>query len=299
MNFAVTMKAPQRLSSRFVRRAMMMSRSLLIALLAASSFAFLPGPARAQERAQDDDPPPRGWTITLGPGVRFAPKYPGADDLGLGPMPIFDLRRRGAPLTFEAPDESIGMGLIGGDDEGFEIGPAVNLQGKRQEEDVGAAVGDVPFTIEAGAFAQVFVADNLRLRVEGRRGVGGHDGWLGDLSADFVVRDRDTYVFSIGPRLRWADNRYHDAYFGVTAPVALATGLPAYNPGSGIYAYGAAAGLSVMLNDHWGLYAMAGYDRLVGDAGDSPIVAGFGSRDQFTAGIGISYSFNVARLFGR
>ena len=29
------------------------------------------------------------------------------------------------------------------------------------------------------------------------RGWTAHEGWVGDLSADFVLRDRDTYVFSI------------------------------------------------------------------------------------------------------
>lgn len=263
--------------------------SLLVGLAAASGFFFLPTPVAAQDEA-----PRRARIVTIGPGVQLRPKYPGADDLGLSPMPIIGFRREGAPLPIEAPDESWGFGLLD-DDSPFDIGPAINLQSKRQDEDVGAAVGDVPFTIEAGAFAQLSFGDNFRLRAEGRRGIGGHDGWLGDLSADFVLRDDDNYVFTIGPRARWADNRYHDAYFGVTPAVAVAAGIPAFNPGSGIYAYGAAAGLTVMLDERWGLYTYAAYDRLTGDAADSPIVAAFGSRDQFSGGIGISYSFRMGR----
>ena len=263
--------------------------SLFVGLAAACGFFFLPTPASAQDEA-----PRRARIVTIGPGVQLKPKYPGADDLGLSPMPIIGFRREGAPLAIEAPDESWGFGLL--DDESpFDIGPAINLQSKRQQEDVGAPVGDVPFTIEAGAFAQLMLGDNLRVRVEGRRGVGGHDGWLGDLSADFVARDGSDYLFTIGPRVRWADNRYHDAYFGVAPAVGIAAGIPAFDPGGGIYAYGAAAGLTVMLNERWGLHTYAGYDRLTGDAADSPIVTSFGSRDQFSGGIGISYSFRLGR----
>ncbi|HET9428863.1 MAG TPA: MipA/OmpV family protein [Allosphingosinicella sp.] len=239
----------------------------------------------------------RGRIISIGGGVDLTPKYPGADEVGIGPLPYFDIRREGAPLTFEAPDEGIGMSLIG-DAGGIAVGPTIRFQGKRQEEDVGAPVGDVGFTVEVGAFAQAFLAENIRVRAEGRKGLGGHEGWTGDLSADFVLRDRDSYVFSVGPRARWADNDYHDAYFGVTPAVAAATGLPAYDPDGGFHSVGAIAGLTRMIGRDVGVYAYAGYDRLIGDAANSPIVRTFGSRDQFSGGLALFFSFNAGGLFG-
>ena len=107
----------------------------------------------------------RDWIVTLGAGARVMPKYPGADEYGFGPMAIFGLRREGDPLPIEAPDEGSGFGLLG-DDEAFDFGPTIQFQSKRQEEDVGAPVGDVGFTVEAGAFAQLFLGDNFRLRAE-------------------------------------------------------------------------------------------------------------------------------------
>jgi outer membrane protein len=253
--------------------------------------------AAAPAAAQNDEEEERGWLLTLGAGARAQPKYPGAEDLGISPMLIFGLRREGRPLPFEAPDEGSGFGFLS-DESSFDIGPSVQFQSKRQEEDVGAPVGDVGFTVEAGAFVHFFPARNFRLRIEGRRGIGGHDGWVGDLSADLVLRDRDTYVFSIGPRARWSDDNYHDAYFGVTPAVAAATGLPAFDPGGGFHALGVVAGLTYMLDDDWGVYGHAGYDRLIGAAADSPIVRTFGSRDQFSAGLGLFYTFNVGSLSG-
>jgi MipA family protein len=263
------------------------------AIVGAACLAFSAVPAAAQ----DDEAEGRDWIVSLGAGARIIPKYPGADNYGVSPMPIFDLRREGDPLPIEAPDEGSGFGFLG-DDSAFDFGPTLSFQNARDEEDVGALVGDVDFTIEAGAFAQVFVGDHFRLRVEGRKGLGGHDGWVGDIFADFVLRDEDTYVFTIGPRARWGDNDFHDAYFGVTPAVAAQTGLPVYNPGAGFHAFGVYTGLKYMLGRSWGLYTYAGYDRLVGDAADSPIVRTFGSRDQFAGGAGLFFNLNAGHLFG-
>jgi len=259
-------------------------------LAAAAALALAASPAAAQER--------RGWIVTVGGGAQVYPKYPGADELGVNPLVIIDWRREGTPLPFEAPDEGWGFGLLD-DDSPVNFGPAVQFQGKRQEEDVGVPVGDVGFTVEAGAFVEFFPLRNFRLRAEGRRGLGGHDGWVGDLAADLVVRDRDSYVFSIGPRARWSDGSFHDAYFGVTPAVAAATGLPVFDPDGGFRAIGVAAGLTHMLGSDWGLQAQVGYDRLIGDAADSPIVRAFGSRNQYSAGLGFFYNFSAGNLFGR
>jgi outer membrane protein len=257
-------------------------------LAAAAALAALLAAAPAQAQSRDR-------IVTVGPGASVAPRYPGADSYRINPAPIFDLRREGDPLGFEAPDEGAGIGLLGRDSR-IDIGPAIAFQGKRRERDVGAAVGNVPFTVEAGAFVEAWLGQSLRVRAEGRRGVGGHDGWLGDLGADLVAESA-TSVFSIGPRLRWADNRYHDAYFGVTPAVAAGTGLAAFDPGGGIYAVGGTASARHQFgsNDRWGIHAYARYDRLVGDAADSPIVTRFGSRDQFGAGLGLSYTFRIHR----
>ena len=45
---------------------------------------------------------------------------------------------------------------------------------------------------------------------------------------------------------------------------------------------GGIAGLTHQLSRSVGIYAYAGYDRLVSDAADSPIVRAYGSRDQFS-----------------
>jgi outer membrane scaffolding protein for murein synthesis (MipA/OmpV family) len=251
------------------------------ALIGAAAIALLAaGPAAAQR------------TVTLGIGAQAYPQYPGADNYGVGPMPIFDLRRPGQPITYESADDGAGFGILGSDSV-INFGPAIRLQNKREEEDVGAAVGDVGFTVEVGGFVSIHPSRNFRIRAELRKGLGGHRALVGSLGADVIFRDDQNYFFSIGPRVRWADNKYHDRYFGVTPAVAGATGLAALDPDGGIYAVGGIANLTYRLGRNWGLQAYAGYDRLVGDAADSPIVRALGSRDQFSGGGGLWIEFNI------
>ena len=77
-----------------------------------------------------------------------------------------------------------------------------------------------------------------------------------------------------------------------------ATGLAAFDAGSGFHAVGVAAGFKYMFDPNWGVYTYAAYDRLIDGAADSPIVRTFGSRDQFSGGIGVFYTFNAGILFG-
>lgn len=259
----------------------------LAALTGGAALSFLAAPpAFAQDEGGG------GHTITVGGGAQLFPKYPGADSYGINPYPIFGLRREGTPMPFQGPDDAIGFGFLGRDSV-VNFGPAIRLRNKRDQDDVGAAVGNVGLTVEAGGFVQVSPVRNFRIRAELRQGIGGHRGLVGDIGADLVFRDEGTYIFSIGPRARWADNDFHQAYFGVTPAVSGTSGLAAFEPDSGFYAVGGVAGLTVKLGRNWGLQGYAGYDRLIGDAADSPIVRGFGSRDQFSGGAGLFVEFNV------
>lgn len=231
--------------------------------------------------------------VRVGLGAQTTPKYPGAEENQI--LPLFDLSmaRNDDVFDFDAPDDSLGIDII--NTNGFSFGPAVNFQSARKESDVGAPVGKVKATIEAGAFAEMMVGENFRLRGEVRKGLGGHDGIISSLGADYIARDRDNYVFSIGPRVLISDSKYQRAYFGVTPAVSLLTGLPVHDPDGGIHAIGATAGLHYSFNPSWGMFGYGRYERLVGDAKDSPIVEEFGSANQFSAGIGVTYTFSMRK----
>lgn len=249
--------------------------------------AILPawGTAAAQEN--------HDLRVRVGVGAQLRPEFIGADRTRVSPLFHVNTARDGNQFRFGAPDDHLGIALVS--KNGFSFGPAANLQGKRKESDVGAAVGKVATTIEAGAFAQYEAGDSYRVRGELLKGINGHEGLVGTVGADKIWRDGDRYVFSVGPRLLFSDGRYQRAYFGVSPAASLATGLPTYRPSGGVHALAMASGLSYQFDKRWGMFGYARYERLVGDAAKSPIVREFGSRNQLAGGLGLNYTFTIHR----
>lgn len=245
-------------------------------------------PAWSGASAQED----KDLRVRVGAGVRLQPRYPGADHDKLGPLFSLSIAHGTEPFKFRAFDDSASVALVSSN--GISFGPAANYVGSRRDSDVGAPVGRVGPTVELGAFGGYRFGD-FRLRGEILQGVGGHKAVRGQIGLDHIWRDGDRYVFSIGPRILLGSAKYERAYFGVTPAASLASGLPTYRPGTGIYGAAVTSGLHYELGPHWGLMGYARYERLLGDAAKSPIVRRFGSRDQLSGGIGLSYVFAVKR----
>jgi len=72
---------------------------------------------------------------------------------------------------------------------------------------------------------------------------------------------------------------------------------PVYSAGSGFQAVGAGAQLKYRFNPAWATYGFVEYDKLVGPTANSPIVTGpGGSANQWTVGLGLTYSFVMIGL---
>lgn len=263
----------------------MFLRHAVPALLPAIAFAF---PAHAQEEVARE---PFRTRVTLGP--QLIPSHPGSDKVSLRPFVDVTRARGKNEFEFEAPDESAGFPVLR--TSGFSIGPALGFEGKRDADALGAPIHKVGFSVEAGAFVQTWIADSLRVRAEGRKGLTGHRAWTGSVSADYVARKGDDWLFSIGPRVTLSDTKYHRAYFGITPGDSAASGLRAHDPKGGVQAVGMTAGYLHQLSPRWGIATYARYDRLTGDAAESPVARTLGSRDQFAGGIALSYTFGPRR----
>ncbi len=81
--------------------------------------------------------------------------------------------------------------------------------------------------------------------------------------------------------------------FGLPGPAAVEgyVGLAAFDGGSGFKDVGLQIEASYAVSDNWALNGQAGYQRLLTDAADSPLVDQEGSADQFLALIGVTYRF--------
>ena len=200
-----------------------------------------------------------------------------------------DIARGDTPFKFEAPDDGFGIEIV--NSGGFAFGPIANFEDARTAEDVGADLPKIDFSAEVGAVVKYELRDRFRIRAELRKGVTGHKGWVGTAGADLIFRDADRWLFSIGPRVTWSDDTYQDAWFSVAPADSVPSGLPAYDADGGIHAYGATASAITQISSRWGVSAYAKYDRLTGDPADSPIVLTYGSRDQFSFGAALTYTF--------
>lgn len=245
---------------------------------------FVLGVACATGSAAQEQP--RRTRIVLGP--QLVPRYPGSDRVSVRPFIDLSRERGDTPFAFEAADESTGGSIFS--TNGFSFGPAIGFEGSRRTRDV-PGLRKVGFTVEPGAFVQYQLAVPVRARVELRQGIGGHEGLTGMASLDYIARDRDEWLFAIGPRLTYSNGKYQRAYFGVPVDSVATSGLAAFRPGGGIQAVGANASYLMQLTQRWGAYAYGKYDRLVDDAADSPVVRRYGSRDQWSGGLALSYTF--------
>lgn len=246
-------------------------------------------PAVAQSESAPREREPLRTRVYLGP--QLSPSTPGAKDLSFGPFIDVSRARGDEEFEFEAPDESFGFTALRG--SGIEAGLALGFEGKRKRADLDLPLHEVGFSFEVGGFVQTQLTDQLRVRAEARKAVSGHRGWVGEVSADYVWRRGDDWLFSIGTRVVIADRTYTRAYYGITPADRAATGLAVFDPKGGVESVGVTAGYLRQLTRRWGIAAFARYDRLVGDSADSPYVRSIGSRSQPSVGVAVSYTFGT------
>jgi MipA family protein len=273
------------------------SRSLLLAapLVCVTALAGAADLGGVEPAAVLKAPPPAplGWTVTVGVEGRLQNAWVGADHDRVVPNPLFDIRPQGTLQRFDAPRDGIGVALL--DAGAFRAGPVGNIEAPRLErrnpELLG--LGKVSRTFELGGFAEYWWAPWLRTRGELRQGFGGHHGLVSDLTSDVVVPAGPGWTLSGGPRLTLASSAAISPYFGVDAGQAAASGLPVYSAHGGVRSIGAGAKARYDFNRQWFSHAFVEYQRLEGDAADSPIVVQRGSPNQTMVGLGVGYSFDV------
>ncbi|MGQ3672677.1 MipA/OmpV family protein [Xanthobacter sp. TB0136] len=237
---------------------------------------------------------PEDWYITIGARGIMEPSYPGSDSYKVRPGLILSIARASERNVFHSVDDNPSIALW--NSRAFRAGIVGRLDWGRSESDSDRlrGMGDVDFSIEAGGFAEFYPMDWLRLRAELRYGMGGFDGLRGDLRADAIFRE-GPWRFAVGPRLSYASSGYMDTYYGVTAEQSflstlLLNPLPTYKASSGFDKVGATAQLNYTFNNGFEAGIFGSYGYLLSDAADSPLVE---DKNQFTAGVSLSYTFNM------
>jgi outer membrane scaffolding protein for murein synthesis (MipA/OmpV family) len=226
----------------------------------------------------------REWTLSIGVISGVTPEYEGSDDyeFGIGPNIAGSWRDI---LFFKG--KTFGANLIR--EKNLKAGPILSWSGGRDEDDNDKleGLGDVDGSIEAGGFVS-YRKKPLRFKLEARHDVNsGHEGGLVELSGGTTLPFTKPRVF-VALGTTWASDDYMESFFGVDSKQSAESGLKKYKAESGIKDINLSVTAGYSITNRWRLGGKVEYKRLLGDAADSPIVE---DKNQFLAGIGISYHF--------
>lgn len=232
------------------------------------------------------------WLLTLGIGPEVVPQFPGAKTYTVVPNGQISRWRAGEPEPFIAPDDGFTVAVI--DLGSFKAGPVARFLPSRGLSDGNgnfAGLHNVDWTLELGGFFEFWAADVFRTHVEVRQAVNGHHGLEANVALDAVQRF-GAWTFSAGPRVGYGDDKFMNAYFSITPAEAAANGIVSpYMAHSSFDMVGGLVTARYDLSRSWNVTVYGGYNRLVGDAGVSPISLKLGTRDEFTGGATIAYTF--------
>ena len=247
--------------------------------------------AAVAARADGIDLAPGYLPNYFGVGVGFAPDYIGSDDFRIAAAPIG--RASWGNRYLEVVANFASANVL--DHPNWKVGPAGTFRPSRDDVDDAAVrrLPDVDAALELGGF----LAYETNLRGEPRRRLrvgaslahdvtGAHDGYVASASVRkwFPVAQFAAVGVSLGTS--YGSGNYADSYFSVTPGGAAASGLQAFDADAGFRDVRATAMFVQPVSPRILLGVGALYGRLLGDAGDSPIVGERGSRDQFIFGLG-------------
>lgn len=230
------------------------------------------------------------WYLTLGATGLIAPNFEGGKRYMLSASPIVSLGKAGPAARFTSRNDNISLALI--DDGGIRAGLTGKFLFTRDSKDELKGLDPVRWGGEAGGFFEFYPLDWLRMRAELRHGIRAHNGFVGDIAADAFYDVTPQVRISGGPRVSFASANYFDAYYGVDAKEAAASGLSEYHQGGGLKSVGLGGAITWKVTDPMTASLFGEYSRLMGPAADSSLVRERGNRDQFMFGVSTTYRFD-------
>jgi outer membrane scaffolding protein for murein synthesis (MipA/OmpV family) len=269
---------PERMTATFARR----FASLAIVLSAcAPSIALSQTPSPLQEWQYSSgivlerlfQPTVPQWRVVLGAAAEYKPLYDGAQLTRVQGGPVINVRYR--DIAFASLGEGIGVNVLHG--KNYLAGIALGYDlGRRVSDDYGHlhGLGDIGRAPAVKAFVSYAVSKNFPLvvRADVRQIVGGADGLVADFGAYMPLPGSSKkLIMFAGPSITYANRRYVQKEFGVTAAQALASGYPVYDAHAGSNTVGFGFSATRFVTDHWLVNMDATVNRLLGSARDSPI----------------------------
>ncbi|MFA6972298.1 MAG: MipA/OmpV family protein [Gallionella sp.] len=240
--------------------------TLVAALLLSSQFAFADGsgiPGTDENAVKFVDGP---WKVTLGGGLASVPRYEGAATNRLRAVPLLEV---GNGHFFAGTSRGIGYNFS--DDKSIQYGLRLTVaQHRRQSVDARLnGMGDIGYAGELGGFVSArlspwYVTSSI---------AGSSHGSRFELGGGYELTLSDADQVRAGLEMNWANGKYMQTYFGVTAAQAVASGgvLTAYNATSGIKDYALKLNWMHSYSKEWFSNAGVSFKQLSSSAKNSPL----------------------------
>jgi MipA family protein len=239
------------------------------------------------------DTPGSYWVVTLGALGGAEPEFPGSKNFTFAFRPVIDIRREGEREWITLPNDAFSLTFF--QTGNFRAGIAGDYLIHRDQSDGARGLHDINYTLELGTFAEYYPVPYIRTRVEVLQGVTGAEGLAANLSADFFFRPTPDLLLTAGPRLQFVNTQFESTFFSVSGIEAARTGLMPFHASGGLNSAGIDATARYNLTEQFSLRAFVEWDRLTGDAADSPLVKARGSDNQVQFGFGAAYKFFYGR----
>jgi outer membrane scaffolding protein for murein synthesis (MipA/OmpV family) len=249
------------------------------------------------EAGEVADAPPvaDGNAFVLGVGAASAPRYSGSDQNAVAPVLLLDYST--ASGFFASTLRGLGYG---GQVGGFGYSAALGFRGARKETDQIASFGNTGSDrlqgmgeIKGNASAVLAVVYTAMPGLD-----------LG-LSTDVPLTQKDNGInlhasmtlqlygkgadrLSLGLATGFADSKYAQTYYGVSKVQAARSHFGAYLAGAGLYEATGMLTWEHKLDQRWGITSMLGANRLLQDAGRSPLAE---RKTAPTAAVYASYAY--------
>ncbi len=262
-------------------------RSLMLHLVL---IAILPA-AYCRAAESDDGIKQKEWQVSVGAGLLAAPLFSGAKNYTLRAVPDLRIAYKDYAVL---------------NHEGWRLGPVVTYAFPRYEKEGDSVLriaggsnnalqgmGNVPGTLFLGGFVEYF-RKPYKLHLHLHKGVTGHEGIVAEGRVSYVSTLNlagSPLVYAFGPQVRYGDQAYTNAYWGITPEQSVRSGLERYHADGGLTAYGVNAFAMTSLTKEISVSFIAIFDRLAPLVANSPLIRFRGTENQAMGGVFIGYGF--------
>jgi outer membrane scaffolding protein for murein synthesis (MipA/OmpV family) len=255
------------------------SRAALLGLLVASAAG---SGVRAEPVSVD------GYILNASIRAEIAPSYEGGKHFAAFPGGSLAVNKPWDFDVFAPPDDAASLGLV--NLRRAQFGLAASLRVNRDNNNELQGMRSIGWSLMGGGFMNVWATHFMRIHVEALKGLTAQSGLVVNTGVDFVAHPR-MWNLSAGPRYSWGDDHFNGTYFGVTPGEAVASPFitAPFHAGAGSHYAGIEGMAEYKWRPRWRITFDAGYSRLLGDDGRSPLVSQLGSADQFSVGAGLRF----------